>query len=273
MKRNHVLITGTGRAGTTFLVHLLTKIGVDTGFDLDNIDKFIDPSSFGGLESDIRNNDAPYVVKSPTLSFSLDEIFQNEDIVIDAVIVPFRPIKDATASRLAVQHKTGHFLPNSTAGGITTGAGGLDQEDELRVRIERMLYSIAHAHVPVVFIAYPLLMNDKEYLYQKMVQVFTDIQFERFSDAFDSIYVPGRVHEFDSHTAGDLQGHESEWNHNFLSQMIQQDILSKEKINHLEILIAQLSNDLNQVMQSRSVRLTQPLRSLAKYFRKFSRSK
>ena len=141
------------------------------------------------------------------------------------------------------------------------------------MRIERMLYSIAHAHVPVVFIAYPLLMNDKEYLYQKMVQVFTDIQFERFSDAFDSIYVPGRVHEFDSHTAGDLQGHESEWNHNLLSQMIQQNILSEEKINHLEILIAQLSNDLNQVMQSRSVRLTQPLRSLAKYFRKFSRSK
>lgn len=273
MKRNHILITGTGRAGTTFLVHLLTKIGIDTGFDLDTIDTFIDQSSFGGLESDIRNNDAPYVVKSPLLSFSLDEIFQNEDITIDAVIVPFRPIKEATASRLAVQDKTGHFLPNSTAGGITTGAGGLDQEDELRLRIERMLYSIAHTHVPVVFIAYPFLMNNKEYLYQKLTQVFTEIQFEKFSDAFDSIYVPGRVTEFDPHTSGNLQSHESEWNHNFLSQMIQKDILSKEKINHLEISIAQLSNDLNQVMQSRSVRLTQPLRSLARSFRKFSRRK
>jgi len=54
MKRNHVLITGTGRAGTTFLIHLLTKIGVDTGFDLENIDAFIDQTSFGGLELDVR---------------------------------------------------------------------------------------------------------------------------------------------------------------------------------------------------------------------------
>jgi hypothetical protein len=59
MKRNHVLITGTGRAGTTFLIHLLTKIGVDTGFDLENIDAFIDQTSFGGLELDVRKNDAP----------------------------------------------------------------------------------------------------------------------------------------------------------------------------------------------------------------------
>ena len=33
MAASHVVISGTGRAGTTFLVQLLTHLGLDTGFD------------------------------------------------------------------------------------------------------------------------------------------------------------------------------------------------------------------------------------------------
>jgi hypothetical protein len=34
MMKRHILISGTGRAGTTFLVQLFTALGFDTGFDL-----------------------------------------------------------------------------------------------------------------------------------------------------------------------------------------------------------------------------------------------
>ena len=35
--RHHVIITGTGRAGTTFLMELLTNLGLDTGFNSGNL--------------------------------------------------------------------------------------------------------------------------------------------------------------------------------------------------------------------------------------------
>jgi hypothetical protein len=273
MKRNHVLITGTGRAGTTFLVHLLTKVGIDTGFNPENIDAFVDQTSFGGLELDIRNVDAPYVAKSPLMSLMLDEILQNDDLILDAVIVPFRSIKEAAASRLDVQSKSGEFFPNSVPGGITTGAGGVDQEQELYLRIERILLSLSRTHIPVIFIAYPLLMQDKEYLYRKLVSVFPSISHGMFVSAFDSIYIPERVHEFGSDAVRRLQNQESTWNHNFVSQIIQQNNLSKEQIEQLKKKNVHLQSELDQVMQSRSVRFTQPMRSLASYARKLFRSR
>ena len=251
MKRNHVLITGTGRAGTTFLVHLLTKVGINTGFDPENIESFIDQTSFGGLElGGIQESDAPYVIKSPELSLSLDKILQDEEITIDAVIVPFRPIKQVVASRLDVQAKSGNFFPNSVPGGITTGGGGTDQEHELYLRIERMLFSLSHTHIPVIFLAFPLLMHDKEYLHRKLVSVFPSIQYEIFSEAFDSIYVPQRVHEFNSETVSNLQGQETTWNTKFVNNMIEKHIQLTEKINQLETINQQLRNELNQVLKT-----------------------
>ncbi len=63
--RHHLVITGTGRSGTTFLVELLTYLGLDTGFDPVSVRSGIDPVAHAGLERDIRSDDAPYVVKSP----------------------------------------------------------------------------------------------------------------------------------------------------------------------------------------------------------------
>jgi hypothetical protein len=38
--RHHAVITGTGRAGTTFLVDLLTHLGLDTGYSTNTLDQF-----------------------------------------------------------------------------------------------------------------------------------------------------------------------------------------------------------------------------------------
>ena len=66
---NKVLITGTGKSGTTFLVHLLTALEFDTGFNLGNLKDFMIERSFGGLEIPIRGKYAqektPYIIKNP----------------------------------------------------------------------------------------------------------------------------------------------------------------------------------------------------------------
>ena len=61
--RRHVMISGTGRAGTSFLVQLLTNLGLDTGVTPEKMK--LDENARAGLEYDIRKADAPYIVKSP----------------------------------------------------------------------------------------------------------------------------------------------------------------------------------------------------------------
>lgn len=53
MGSNQVIISGTGRAGTTFLIQLLTCLGFDTGFA--NVEAAIDPNCNAGMEWDLRH--------------------------------------------------------------------------------------------------------------------------------------------------------------------------------------------------------------------------
>jgi len=63
--RRHVVISGTGRAGTTFLVALLTNLGFDTGFPEKEIERLKSETARAGLEHYIREEGSPYIIKSP----------------------------------------------------------------------------------------------------------------------------------------------------------------------------------------------------------------
>src|SRR5689334_19149751 len=85
MPRHHVIISGTGRTGTTFIMQLLTALKLDTGFR--------DPHSavwsncHAGMERDIREPNAPYIIKSPWLCDCLDDILEEGGIVIDHALI------------------------------------------------------------------------------------------------------------------------------------------------------------------------------------------
>ena len=67
-----VIITGTGRAGTTFLVRLLTELGLDTGYTRDNWQKDYFAHCNAGLEHELNDPKAPYIVKNPGLCETLE---------------------------------------------------------------------------------------------------------------------------------------------------------------------------------------------------------
>ena len=94
----HVVITGTGRAGTTFLVELLTAVGCDTGFSSESI-KMKDPQLPAGLERDIRKDICPFIVKSPWFCDYADDILSQIDLRITHVFVPMRDLFNAAESR------------------------------------------------------------------------------------------------------------------------------------------------------------------------------
>lgn len=94
----HLVIAGTGRAGTSFLVQWLAASGLDAG-DFDPGD-YIDAAR-AGFERHLSADPAlPYVVKDPWLYTYCDRV---DPALIDLLIVPMRDLEAAARSRVAVE--------------------------------------------------------------------------------------------------------------------------------------------------------------------------
>jgi hypothetical protein len=92
-----IVITGTGRSGTTLLVELLDELGLDTGLAAGKLSRY-GARVRAGLESRVDDPDAPTVVKDMTLGFRLRELLEVGEVRIRHAILPDRRLEIATAS-------------------------------------------------------------------------------------------------------------------------------------------------------------------------------
>jgi len=190
--RRHCVITGTGRAGTTFLVKLLTNLGLDTGFTPNDLITKTDPIAHAGLEHDIRRASSPYIIKNPAFCDISHEIFARDDIAIDHIFIPIRDLTAAADSRREVTQKNIDLnRPNFKSLGLRENPfpGGLwhteigaesEQEMILLKKIYNLLEGSARSHVPITLISYPLLANNPIYLYEKLKPILGDIHRDFF---------------------------------------------------------------------------------------------
>lgn len=207
MTKHHLIISGTGRAGTTFLVQLLTELGMDTGFP--------DPSSGlyancnAGMELDICDPNAPYIIKTPVLCDYLDAVVR-DGVVIDHAIVPVRDLYAAAESRRAVSRKADS---SSGGGGVPGGLWDTDtpeqQEAVLAVHFHTLIETLTKHEIPTTLLHFPRFIHDPDYLYAKIGFVLTGIGHERFLEAFRAVARPELVHDFPADpakgaTAGDI---------------------------------------------------------------------
>lgn len=208
MTRHHVVITGTGRAGTTFLVQLLTRVGIETGFSLAETTDRIHPIARAGLEHDIRRSDCPYLVKQPHFCDFAGEILARPDIILDHVFIPMRDLQAAAASRKYVQDQASaqqslwHRMlrlgrKKRAPGGLSQGvAGELEQEQLLLKKIYSLCLTLSDAQVPVTLLGYPRLTADSPYLFHKLAPVLGGLEFEEFDAVFGATVRPELVHSF-----------------------------------------------------------------------------
>lgn len=205
MASNHVVISGTGRAGTSFLVQLLTNLGMDTGFSSEGIS--VSEHARAGLEIDIRMKGAPYIIKSPHFCDYAEEIMQREDITIDHVFVPIRDLHAAAESRRFVVKSMVSRLPlrkrifrqlkpSEVTGGLWGTDNGRDQETVLLEKLYKLLFAVAGGIVPVTLLRYPRLVNDSGYLYQKLEPIMKGISQTQFDAVFQETVRPEWVHRF-----------------------------------------------------------------------------
>lgn len=181
----HLLIAGTGRTGTSFLVRYLTRLGLDTTLSRHGPDAIWDETANAGLET-LPSDDAglPYVVKSPWTYQVIHQVLSEGKLQFDAVILPMRDLTEAAASRTIIETQSLHnsldWMGNlnrtwehfgHTPGGVVYSLSPVDQARLLAVGFHQLLDALVQADIPVVLLSFPRLVQDADYLFSKLAPV------------------------------------------------------------------------------------------------------
>ena len=164
-----ILIAGTGRAGTSFLVRLLTQLGYDTGFS-GGRDGF-NPQIRAGCEriapEDIHRPEAwarmPRIVKSPYLSILLPTV----PVEVERVFCSVREFQAVTQSRESV---------------------GLLWERTPAEVLGQLVADCTLLNVPLTLMRFPESLTDPDYCREKLAEGLPDIlEHPGFDSAFASL--------------------------------------------------------------------------------------
>jgi len=182
-RRHHLLVAGTGRAGTSALVRYLTGLGLETHISQHGDAVHWDDAAQAGLEDILLSKvtpNLPYVVKSPWSYQFVQEILDDPAIQLDGVIVPIRDLAESAASRvtreLQALHQGSPWMTQvttwehwgATPGGIVFSLNPIDQARLLAVGFHRLLERLVQADIPIVLVAFPRLATDPDYLHRKL---------------------------------------------------------------------------------------------------------
>lgn len=193
--RAHVVITGTGRAGTTFLVQLLTHCGLETGYTAQTLKT--DPVSNAGLETDIREPGAPYIVKAPQFCQYAAEVTARDDILVEHAIIPVRDIAEAAGSRVHAARRFKSVRGDNGPGGLWGTHHSANQRQILSDLLAQLIQELVAADIPMTFLHFPRFVRDRDYCRAKLLAVFPQVSPETFDAAFEATANPSLVHSFD----------------------------------------------------------------------------
>lgn len=193
--KKHIIITGIGRSGTTFLVKLFTELGMDTGFNPKNYPIFDNCNA--GLEIPLNRENAPYIVKDPRLCDYLPDVIKMGKI-IEHAFIPIRQLEHAAQSRISVQQRSLHLLETrkNIPGGLWDAASAEIQQQILAEKFYRLVQNLTSFNIPTTFLAFPRFANDVGYLFEKLNPVF-DLDYNSFCETFSHVADPTAIHNFD----------------------------------------------------------------------------
>ena len=176
----HILISGTGRAGTTLLVKYFTALGFDTGFELDHA-KTVNT----GLEHVAETEPLPYVIKSPHYTDFLGRCLDLGTLNIKCCIVPVRRLFDAAESRRQFGLV---WLTNDPQ----------DQERVLAVQLHKLIETLVRHNVTTYFLHFPTFAESAEVLYTGLKPVLDQhgVSREESDAAHREIVDLQQIHQF-----------------------------------------------------------------------------
>jgi len=184
-----IIICGTGRAGTTLLVALLSDLGLDTGF---HPGMRINGKA-GGLETDVeRRAETPRIIKSPGLSTRLGRLLEEGAIEVEHVIVPVRDLEIAAASRVRVAGY-GRFL--GVRGGFTGTRSASHQRAVLDSMLAELVWTLTRFDLPHTLLEFPRFAHDWQYTYDKLGFLAPECNAADFQRVIEARYDPTEIRE------------------------------------------------------------------------------
>lgn len=178
-----ILITGTGRCGTTFIIKLFSFLNYDTGYTKENYENYIYNNCNSGLERDYTE---PFsVLKNPSYIENIKMIIEDKNVFIKQVIIPIRDYKLSAISRV-----------NNTcyAGGLWNAIDEYSQIQFFNKIISDYIYFMTKYDINTIFIDFDKMVHDKMYLFNKLKNMLDEkkIDFELFSTAYDDASTSSR---------------------------------------------------------------------------------
>ena len=184
-----VLITGTGRAGTTLLVQVLSDLGLDTGFAPEAP---VDERVHAGLELPLDDPEGPRIVKSPTVIRRLGDLLESGRLRLDHVIIPMRDLEIAAASRV---RNTRYGADLASPGGLLGTRSATRQAEALALLHFELMSVLARHDVAHTLLWFPRFATDWEYLASKLAFLDPTIPPERWRDALARRARPDLIHQ------------------------------------------------------------------------------
>lgn len=169
-----ILVSGTGRSGTTFLIILYTLLGLDTGFDESNYENEIYSECNSGME---RGYNSPYsIIKNPEFIFQISEIISS-GIEIECVIIPIREYEKSARSRVSHGHN---------AGGLWHANNQEEQVNYYHKIMAEYLVNMVDYNIPTIFLSFEQMVSSPEYLYFKLRPTLKNISYDEFLVAYNN---------------------------------------------------------------------------------------
>lgn len=193
--KQHIIVTGTGRSGTTFLMQLFTALGLDTGYTDPWQDRFTNCDA--GMEWTRYDISVPTILKAPGLCTRLDALLQANEIAVEQVIVPVRDLFSAAESRRRVSHNSPWTLTSEVPGGLVGTRDPAAQEGVLALMLYSLIEAAAKHQLKLQLLHFPRLTNDPQYLYGALASVLGTIAYPQFLEAFAAVSRPALVHRFE----------------------------------------------------------------------------
>lgn len=173
-----ILITGTGRCGTTFLIKLFSFLEYNTGFTRETYNKFIFKNCNSGMEK--QYTDKFYVIKNPLFLENIDNIIKDKSVNIKCVIIPIRDFGICAKSRAKHENKPG---------GLVKAKDEYSQIAYFNKTMSKYIFYMTKFEIPTIFLDFDKMVHDKEYLYNKFKNIMDEknIIFEYFANVYDEV--------------------------------------------------------------------------------------
>lgn len=191
MTEPKIVITGTGRAGTTLLVQILNELGLDTGLNEGKLTPY-GPDVRAGLECRVDDPDGPTVVKDMTLGFRVRLILKGGEVSIRHVIIPHRQLDIAAASRI----RAAGYGRLPFRRGALTGTLRASEQQEILARMQAdILDALTEFDIPFTMIEFPRFATDAAYAHETLGFLAPEASVDDFRGALERCVQSDLIHQ------------------------------------------------------------------------------